>query len=119
MDGGSAKRAALRVRRVLDSEAARPRRHARSERMSPATTRTSVPGPASEIASLRISGGVMTLNRRDLLVSGPAALGGVALSGPALASQAAPAGIDGSKSAALFLKDDNGLAPASFDRPPL
>ena len=58
----------------------------------------------------------MTLDRRSLLVSGGALVGG------ALASRAdaqIPAGIDGSKSAALFLKDDDGLAPASYDRLPL
>ena len=36
-----------------------------------------------------------------------------------LRGRAEPSGIDGSKSAALFLKDDDGLAPASFDRLPL
>src|SRR4029450_271610 len=58
----------------------------------------------------------MTLDRRSLLVSGGAVVGG------ALASRVdgqIPAGIDGSKSAALFLKDDDGLAPSRLDRLPL
>ena len=59
----------------------------------------------------------MTLDRRTLLVSGGAALGlGMAHSA---APQTAAAGIDGSKSAALFVRDDDGLAPATFDRLPL
>ncbi len=59
----------------------------------------------------------MTLDRRSLLVSGGAALGlGVAAGA---APQTAASGVDGSKSAALFLKDDDGLAPATFDRLPL
>ena len=57
----------------------------------------------------------MTIDRRSLIVSGGAALGATV----AARAQTAPAGIDGSKSAALFLKDDDGLAPASFDRLPL
>ena len=59
----------------------------------------------------------MTLDRRSLLVSGGAALGlGMA---PPATPQTAAAGVDGSKSAALFVKDDDGLAPATFDRLPL
>ena len=58
----------------------------------------------------------MTLNRRSLLVSGGAVLGGAWASGAG--AQTAP-GIDGSKSAALFLKEDDGLAPATVDRLPL
>src|SRR5215470_4504161 len=60
---------------------------------------------------------MMTLDRRSLLVTGGAALGGALASGAA--AQTAPKGVDGSKSAALFLKDDDGLAPATFDRLPL
>ncbi len=60
----------------------------------------------------------MTLNRRSLLVTGGAVLSGAALSSAA-GAQTAPGATDGSKSAALFLKDDDGLAPASFDRLPL
>src|SRR5262245_1101131 len=66
---------------------------------------------------------MMTLNRRDLLVSGGALVGGgVGVAGALTSSapvQTIPSGIDGSKSAELFLKDDDGLAPASFDRLPL
>ena len=59
----------------------------------------------------------MTLDRRSLLVSGGAALGlGVAAGA---APQTAASSVDGSKSATLFLKDDDGLAPATFDRLPL
>src|SRR5262245_27843977 len=56
----------------------------------------------------------MTLNRRSLLVSGGAALGGAALA----SAQTVPGfpGVDGGKSAALFLKDDDGLAPSKLDR---
>jgi hypothetical protein len=50
----------------------------------------------------------MKSNRRSLLVSGGAALGGAVLAMPA-SGQTAPAGIDGSKSAALFLKDDGSV----------
>ena len=59
----------------------------------------------------------MTLDRRSLLVSGGAALGAAVASGAA--PPAGPPDVDGSKSAALFLKDDDGLAPATFDRLPL
>jgi len=59
----------------------------------------------------------MTLDRRSLLVSGGAALGLGVASGAA--AQTAAPGVDGSKSAALFVKDDDGLAPATFDRLPL
>ena len=69
------------------------------------------------IASHRFSAeDMMTLDRRSLLVSGGALVGGALASG---ADAQIPAGIDGSKSAALFLKDDDGLAPASVDRLPL
>ena len=59
----------------------------------------------------------MTLNRRSLLVSGGAPRRAARWL-PARTARS-PAGIDGSKSAALFLKDDDGLAPASYDRLPL
>src|SRR5262245_50097086 len=62
---------------------------------------------------------MMTLNRRSLLVSGGAALGGALASGAAGQTPSPSSGIDGSKSAALFLKEDDGLAPATFDRLPL
>jgi len=59
----------------------------------------------------------MALDRRSLLVSGGAALGlGVAAGA---APQTAVPGVDGSKSAALFVKEDDGLAPATSDRLPL
>ena len=61
----------------------------------------------------------MTLNRRSLLVSGGAAALGGALASPATLGAQAGGGVDGSKSAALFLKEDDGLAPATFDRLPL
>ncbi|HEY1250727.1 MAG TPA: aminopeptidase P family N-terminal domain-containing protein, partial [Thermoanaerobaculia bacterium] len=55
----------------------------------------------------------MTIDRRSLIVSGGAALASASVA----AGQSQPAaGVDGSKSAALFLKDDDGLAPATFDR---
>ncbi len=58
----------------------------------------------------------MSLNRRRLLAtSGAAAIGSV-LAGKSLAGP--PAGA-GARSSALFLKEDDGLAPASFDRLPL
>src|ERR1700732_3542349 len=60
---------------------------------------------------------MMTLNRRSLLVSGGAALGGALASGAA--AQTATSAIDGSKSGGLFLKEDDGLAPATLDRLPL
>ncbi len=50
----------------------------------------------------------MTLNRRSLLVSGGAALGGALASGAAAQTAGPASGIDGSRSAALFLKDDDG-----------
>lgn len=59
----------------------------------------------------------MTLDRRSFL----AATGAAAVT--SLASdaqgQTAPSGATGSRSALLFLKEDDGLAPASFDRLPL
>lgn len=61
----------------------------------------------------------MTLNRRSLLVTGGAALGGALASAAGARGQTPAAGVDGSKSAALFVKDDDGLAPATFDRLPL
>src|SRR6202158_2091907 len=58
---------------------------------------------------------LMSIDRRSLL--GPA--GGAALaSGMAAAASPAP-GVDGSKSAALYLSEDDGLAPATVDRLPL
>ncbi|HEX4439412.1 MAG TPA: M24 family metallopeptidase [Thermoanaerobaculia bacterium] len=60
----------------------------------------------------------MTLDRRSFLATGGlVTAGGAALGTPALA--APQAGVDGSRSAALFLKDDDGLAPATLDRLPL
>jgi len=54
----------------------------------------------------------MKISRRSLL-----ATTGAAAAGSLLASTArAQAGVDGSKSAALFLKEDDGLAPATYDR---
>jgi len=53
----------------------------------------------------------MTLNRRSLIVSG-----GAALASAKLVQGQSAGGVDGSKSAALFLKEDDGLAPAAFDR---
>src|SRR4029079_7702501 len=63
----------------------------------------------------------MTLDRRSVLVSGGlVSAGGAALAAgsPLAASRPAP-DVDGSRSAALFLKDDDGLAPATVDRLPL
>jgi len=58
----------------------------------------------------------MALDRRSFLVTaGAAALGSAAGAAPARA-QGAPSGIDGSKSAALFLKEDDGLSPSTADR---
>jgi Xaa-Pro aminopeptidase len=59
----------------------------------------------------------MTLDRRCLLVSGGAALGSAMAAGAG--AQTSASGVDGSKSAALYSKDDDGLAPAAFDRLPL
>jgi len=57
----------------------------------------------------------MTIDRRTLLVTA----GGAALaSGMAAAASPAP-GVDASKSVALFLSEDEGLAPATVDRLPL
>jgi Xaa-Pro dipeptidase len=60
----------------------------------------------------------MALDRRSLLVSGGAALG-LGVAAGAGAQSAGAAGVDGSKSAVLFVKEDDGLAPATFDRLPL
>ncbi len=60
----------------------------------------------------------MTLDRRSFLVTAGGAAVGSAVASTAQA-QRLGAGIDGSKSAALFLKDDDGLKPASYDRLPL
>ena len=57
----------------------------------------------------------MKISRRSLLATTGAAAAGSLLARPA----AAQAGVDGSKSAALFLKEDDGLAPARADRLPL
>ena len=57
----------------------------------------------------------MKISRRSLLATTGAAAAGSLLARKA----AAQAGIDGSKSAALFLKEDDGLAPATVDRLPL
>jgi Xaa-Pro dipeptidase len=59
----------------------------------------------------------MTLDRRSFLATSAAALGAAAAT--ASGTQGAAAAVDGSKSAALFLKEDDGLAPARFDRLPL
>src|SRR5438132_29693 len=57
----------------------------------------------------------MKISRRSLL-----ATTGAAAAGSLLARKAgAQAGVDGSKSAALFVKEDDGLAPATVDRLPL
>lgn len=61
----------------------------------------------------------MTLNRRSLLVSGGAALGGALAAGAAAQTARPASGVDGSRSAPLFLKDEDGLAPAKADRLPL
>ena len=59
----------------------------------------------------------MTISRRSLLATtGAAAAGSLLAAGPARGAQS---GVDGSKSSALFLKEDDGLAPATFDRLPL
>ena len=58
----------------------------------------------------------MKLSRRSLLATTGAAAAGTLLSARPAGAQA---GVDGSKSAALFLKEDDGLAPATFDRLPL
>lgn len=56
----------------------------------------------------------MKLSRRSLLATtGVAAAGSLLRAGSARAAQT---GVDGSKSAALFLNEDDGLAPAKFDR---
>src|SRR6266496_4405092 len=57
----------------------------------------------------------MTISRRSLLATTGAAAAGSLLARTA----AAQTGVDGSKSAALFLKEDAGLAPATVDRLPL
>jgi Xaa-Pro dipeptidase len=58
----------------------------------------------------------MSLDRRGFLsISGGAIASGLA----AGQVRAADPGVDGSKSAALFLRQDDGLSPASFDRLPL
>ena len=58
----------------------------------------------------------MTISRRSLLATTGAAAAGSLL---ATRTAAAQAGVDGSKSAALYLKEDDGLAPATVDRLPL
>jgi len=59
----------------------------------------------------------MTLDRRSFLTAtGVAALTSLA---PDAKGQSVPSGATGSRSAALFLKEDDGLAPAAFDRLPL
>ena len=59
----------------------------------------------------------MKISRRSLLATtGAAAAGSLLTARPGLGAQA---GVDGSKSAALFLTEDDGLAPATFDRLPL
>jgi Xaa-Pro aminopeptidase len=57
----------------------------------------------------------MTLDRRTLL----AAAGGAALASVTRAQKPETASGDGSRSAALFLSEDDGLEPAKFDRLPL
>ena len=57
----------------------------------------------------------MKISRRSLLATTGAAAAGSLLARTA----AAQAGVDGSKSAALFLKEDDGLVPATVDRLPL
>ena len=60
----------------------------------------------------------MTLDRRSFLATGGlVTAGGAALGAPALT--APQSGVDGSRSAALYLKEEDGLAPATFDRLPL
>src|SRR6266511_2517551 len=56
----------------------------------------------------------MTISRRSLLATTGAEAGSLLAR-----TVAAQAGVDGSKSAALFLKEDDGLAPATLDRLPL
>jgi Xaa-Pro dipeptidase len=58
----------------------------------------------------------MTISRRSLIATTGAATAASLLGS---GSARAQAGIDGSKSAALFLTDDDGLKPATFDRLPL
>jgi Xaa-Pro aminopeptidase len=61
----------------------------------------------------------MTLDRRSFLVTTGGAALGSAVAASAQPAHAGAAGVDGSKSAALFLEEDDGLAPATFDRLPL
>jgi Xaa-Pro dipeptidase len=59
----------------------------------------------------------MTLDRRSFLTAtGVAALTSLAADAK---GQSTPSGATGSRSAALFLEEDDGLAPAAFDRLPL
>jgi Xaa-Pro aminopeptidase len=59
----------------------------------------------------------VTISRRSLLATtGVAAAGSLLTARPGMGAQV---GADGSKSAALFLNEDDGLAPATFDRLPL
>ena len=59
----------------------------------------------------------MTIDRRSLIAAtGAAAAGALVAPSAARAHQSA---VDGSKSASLFLTEDDGLAPATFDRLPL
>jgi Xaa-Pro aminopeptidase len=55
----------------------------------------------------------MTLDRRSLIS------GGLVSAAAAIVPPNAAPGVDGSRSAALFLKEDDGLAPATIDRLPL
>jgi len=59
----------------------------------------------------------MKISRRSLLATTGAAAAGSLLS-PKIAT-GAQAGVDGSKSAGLFVNENDGLAPATFDRLPL
>jgi Xaa-Pro aminopeptidase len=57
----------------------------------------------------------MTISRRSLIATTGAAAAASLVGTRSAAAQS----VDGSKSAALFLKEDDGLAPATFDRLPL
>src|SRR5213593_2677465 len=80
------------------------------------STSSKVSSDASPVGSAHRKGGEMKISRRSLLATTGAAAAGSLL---APRTAAAQAGVDGSKSAALFLKEDDGLAPATFDRLPL
>jgi Xaa-Pro aminopeptidase len=60
----------------------------------------------------------MILSRRGFLTASAASAAALA-SRPASAAATRFPGIDGGKSAGLFLKEDDGLAPATFDRLPI